>query len=117
MPLTRFSTPFKPVTGTTAPSFNTGTVDSTSLSFALQSTALGRVWQGPSNRAVRLASIAAADYSVAFSSSSGIVASSSEGLTVLGGTVEVFAIPPDVEFLAIASSTDVAVNVTPGYGA
>ncbi len=108
---------FKPVTGTTAPSFQVTALGAASTANAFESTALNRVWQGPSNRAVRLASQLAPDFYVNFGSS-GIVASSSDGILVLGGTVEEFYLEPDWEYISIiGATTDVTVNVTPGYGA
>lgn len=103
---------FYPV-NSTEPSFNS-TLGSSGL-YALESSDTGRIWQGPSGRAVRFASKAADDFFVAFGSSD-IVATSSGGILVLGGTVETFYSRSKFTHAMVFSTTDVAVNITPGYG-
>lgn len=107
----RASFPFHPVRGI-IPSFNS-TAASTSALFALEAT--GREWQGPSGRAIRVASLASDDYYINFGSST-IAASTATSLLVLGGTVESFMLDPSDTYVAIKSSTDVLVNITLGYG-
>lgn len=99
--------------GSTSTSFNS-TLGSSGL-YLLEDSAVGRIWSGPSNRAVRLASIGTDDFYVAFGSST-IVAASTNSVLMLGGTVEAFYLPPSASYIAIKSSTDVTVNITPGYG-
>jgi hypothetical protein len=69
----------------------------------------------PSGRAIRLSTKASDDYSVAFGTTTA-VATSSGGILVLGGTVETLRIEPGNTHIAIRSSTDVVVQVTPGHG-
>lgn len=110
----RFSYPFSPVP-TTAPSFVI-TADNNSTANALESTGLGRMWQGPHSRSVRLASQGSDDFYIAFGTSL-IAASSTDSLLVLGGTAEVFhQVSPQYTYIAVKSSTDVTVNVTIGVG-
>ena len=104
---------FYPV-NSTEPAFNSS-AGSTTVSFALESTATNRVWQGPSGRAIRLSSKAADDYSVAFGTSD-VVCVSSACILMLGGTVETFMARANWTHMAIAASTDVFVNCTIGYG-
>ena len=93
------------------------TVDTTSIATALESTAAPiRMWnKGPGSRSVRLASLTGDDYSVVFGPST-VVATSTGGMLVLGGTKQVFAVPAHFTHIALRSSTDVTVNVTLGYG-
>lgn len=111
MSLSRGQYTFYPV-NSTEPGFNS-TLGSSGL-YALESTSV-REWQGPSGRAVRFASKAADDYFVAFGSSD-IVATSSGGILVLGGTVETFYSRSKFTHAMVFSTTDVVVNITPGYG-
>lgn len=118
MPL-RYDFPFQPIRNSTAPSFEVTSSGFTGTTAqALESTAIGRTWEGPSGRAVRFAESSAVDYFVNFGSSL-IVAASSDSMKVLGGTVESFFIQPGQTHVAIRSistSTDALVNVTLGYG-
>lgn len=100
--------------GSTVTSFNS-TLGSASVAYAIESTL--RKWQGPGSRVVRTQGIGASvstPYYVAFGSSlvSAVVGS---GMLVSGGAI--FKVAPSVTYVAFASSTDVIVNVTPGYGA
>lgn len=105
---------FTPV-ASTAPSFS-ATFDNTSTNFALESTALGRVWQGPGGRSIRVANSGADDFHMNMGSST-IVAASSDSILMLSGSVEVFhPLTPSVTYIAFVSSTDVTANVTIGYG-
>lgn len=105
--------PFQAV-DSTEPSFN-ATAGAVSALFALESTATNRFWRNPSNRAVRIAAGAADDFSVVFGSSN-IVATSSGGILVLGGTVESHYVAPGQSHIALVSSTDITANVTLGVG-
>ena len=108
--------PFYSIPGTTAPSFSS-TLGSTSQGYALEASTLGRLWQGPTNRSVRLATIGSSGcYWVAFGTSTIQVGGATDGILILGGTVESFGLDPGQSWLAIASSTSVSVNITPGYG-
>ncbi len=112
----RYELPFKTIANTTAPSFN-AVFDNTSEIFPFQSTGL-REWDGPGSRSVRLAALSTAGADCYFAiGSSDIVANSTESLLLLAGTVEVFSLPrPSNTHICFVSSTDVTVNVTPGYG-
>jgi hypothetical protein len=116
----RFHYSFHPVAGTTAPSFLAGsTAVFASTANVLESTAIGRVWQGPASRTVRLAEKNNDDYYVNFGTST-VVAASSDSILVLGGTVEDFRVEPSATYIAIAAASTTAgaeVNVTLGYGA
>lgn len=111
--------PFRPVQGTTAPSFEAGASNVfLSTANALESTGLGRVWSGGASRSVRLSEAEGIDSHVNFGSST-ITANSSDSICFLGGTVEVFHVEPRQTHIAINSvstSTGVRVNVTIGYG-
>lgn len=115
----RHTYPFRPVQGTTAPSFEAGASNVfLSTANALESTGLGRVWQGGASHSVRVSETSGIDYHVNFGSST-ITANSSDSILVLGGTVEVFHLEPRQTYIAINSvstSTGARVNVTPGYG-
>jgi hypothetical protein len=111
---------FHRVVGTTAPSFTMGATDVfASTASVLESTALGRQWQGPSGRVVRLAEDKGIDFHVNFGTST-IIAASTDSMLVLGGTVEDFKVEPSDTYIAIKSvstSTGAVVNITLGYGA
>ena len=106
--------PFTPVYGTSEPSFDTSAFATTSHRYALESTV--RTWQGPSYRSVRLVESSGAEYRVNFGTAT-VVAASTSCMKVLGGVEVVFTVTPDVTHIAVVSSTNVTVNVTPGYGA
>lgn len=109
----RFQRPFYTVTST-EPAFNS-TLGSANTAYALESSDTNRIWQGPSNRTVRVASKASDDLFMVFGTTTA-VATSSGGMLILGGTVEAFYVSPSQTNVAVASSTDVEVNVTIGYG-
>lgn len=111
--MNRYQLPFHHITST-APGFDT-TADDTSVTFALEATAL-REWSGPGGRSIRLASVTAGDFYMAIGDSNA-EASSSAGVLVLGGTVEIFGpIKPSNTHIAMFSSTTVNVNVVIGFG-
>lgn len=112
MTIARGQYAFYPVTST-EPSFNS-TLGSSGL-YALESTGTNRFYQHASGRAIRIASKAADDFSFALGTSD-VVATSSGGVLVLGGTVETFFLRPVVSHIMFFSSTDVTANVTLGYG-
>jgi hypothetical protein len=117
MPL-RHTYPFRIVRGTTAPSFNS-TANLTPQLLALESTALARVWAGPSGRAIRVAESSGLDYRINFGSSLISAAGSSDSILVLGGTVETFHVEPGQTYISVHSvntSTHAEVNITLGYG-
>lgn len=87
----------------------------TSIRYALESTTLNRMWQQPSNRAVRLACSTADDFYVNFGSST-VVCASSDGVLVLGGSVETFYLAPSQSYIAFSGATGFSVNVSLGYG-
>lgn len=105
------------------------TVNASSSNISLEScSTVGRVWAHPPGRTVRIASIAGDDFHVAFGTSTLTIGASSSGngtggngssngMLVLGGTVEVFHLPrPNFSYMAARSSTDVTLNITLGYG-
>lgn len=110
---TLWGRPFQ-IVNSTDPGFNS--TSGSSAQYALQSTAINRYWQVPSNRAVRVSSIAGDDYYLVFGSSLTAVCGTTNGILLLGGTVESFYVRPDQTYVAIKSSTDVTVNFTLGYG-
>ena len=112
--MNRFQQPFQHIQST-APGFES-TFDDTSVVFALESTSLREWTKGPGGRSVRLASQQSDDFYIAFGDSNA-EASSSAGVLVLGGTVEIFhPIRPTNTHLAMFSSTTLNVNVVIGYG-
>lgn len=114
----RQSYAFRPIRGTTAPSFEIGATNVfASTASAFQSTGVSRIWAGPI-RTIRVAEDKGIDYHLNWGSSD-VVASSSDSLLILGGTVETFHIEPNLTHVAIKSlstSTGAKVNVTLGYG-
>ena len=112
--MNRFQQPFQHVQST-APAFES-TFDNTSAVFALEATGVREWTKGPGGRSVRLAGQAGDDFYIAFGDS-GAEASSSAGVLVLGGTVEIFhPIRPTNTHLAMYSSTTLNVNICCGYG-
>ena len=112
--------PFQQIRST-APGFQT-TSDSTSQAFALETTSI-REFQGPFNRSVRVSGGAvgndgatSADFDIAFGEDSAIKANSTDGMRILGGTVELFHVHPSITHVAVISSTTVNVNFALGYG-
>lgn len=103
----RFLYPFQPVSSTEI-GFN-----SSAAVRALESTA--RFWQYPTSRAVQVASIAGDDFYINFGSSL-VVASASAGMLCLGGAERVYGVDTGDTYIAIASSTDVTVNIALGHG-
>ena len=110
---TLYSTPFAPIRNSSAPAFNIGATSSGII--ALEATGT-REWAYPSGRTVRLASIAGDDFFVLFSSDTALAIGSTNGMLVLGGTVELFRVQPAQTHMAFKSSTDVTINVTLGTG-
>ena len=104
---------FSPI-NSTAPSFNSTSLDSTAALYALESTG-AREWEFASGRAVRVVGKQSDDYHIAFGTSD-VVATTTVHQAILGGTVESFFVIPSFTHISIVSSTDVVVNVTVGYG-
>lgn len=106
---------FTPI-NSTAPGIDV-TFDNTSTNFALEATGV-REWEGPTGRAIRLGTKTASEDFHFILGDSGIVAASSEGTLVLGGTVESFhpIVTSGITHIACVSSTDVTLNITLGYG-
>ena len=108
---------FRPTRNSTEPSFNAGSTtvfDSTTNAFESSGV---REWKSP-NRQVRFAEDLGADYYLKFGSSD-VVASSTDSMLMLGGTVETFSIEGGNTHFAINSvstSTGAKVNVTLGHG-
>lgn len=111
----RFQFPFHHI-ASTSPSFEVSLTGADSTANALQSTGL-REWSGPSSRAVRFATRTADDYLAVFGTSDINVGGSTDGMLILGGTVEVIQpTSPRFTHIALQSSTDVTINITLGYG-
>lgn len=110
--------PFRPIRGTTAPSFEIGATNVfLSTASAFESTGLNRVWSG-AQRSIRIAENAGIDAHVNWGSST-ITANSSDSILFLGGTVETFHIEPGHTYIAtnsVSTSTGAKLNVTLGYG-
>lgn len=105
--------PFYPIENSTAPSFNS-TAGSAATAYVLESTL--RVWQGPSNRAVRTTNIdSSAAYYIKLGSST-VVAASSDSFLCVGAVPSILFVAPSQTYISITSSTTVTVNVTVGYG-
>lgn len=113
MTATRWGRPFTPV-NSSGPGMLCE-VTATSVRYALESTTLNRTWQQPSNRAVRLACSTADDYYVNFGSST-VMCESTNGMLILGGSVETFFLAPAQTYIAFAGATGFNVSVTLGYG-
>lgn len=107
--------PFYPLDNSTAPCFNSSALGSTATLYALANSS-ERIFQGPSNRAIRVASQgSSAAYYVKLGSSL-VVAASSDSLLVLGGVPQVLYVEPSQTYVSFVSSTTVTVNVAVGYG-
>lgn len=106
--------PFRTIRGTSDISFNSSENSSAQL-LALQSSALGRVFPGPSSRTVRLSNASSLDYHVKFGSTL-VVAESTNSMFLLGGTVETFHVEPGQSHISIVATADAIVNITLGHG-
>ena len=86
-----------------------------SSAVALESS--GRIWSGPTGRAVRLAESSGVEYRVAFGSSTVVVDAATHPM-LLGGTVELFSVSAGNTYVAImTTSTAVSnVSISLGYG-
>lgn len=109
----RAQLPFNPIISTSA-SFNLA-VSNVSSANALESTALNRIWQGPSGRAIRIAETGGIDVYIAFGTTL-VVAASTDCMMLLGNTVEIFTTKPGNTCIAAFSSTTTTLNLTLGYG-
>lgn len=111
--------PFRIIRGTTAPSFEIGASNVfASTTTVFESTALNRVWSGPS-RSVRIAEYQGIDAWINFGTSTITVGGSSDSMLFLGGTVETFNIEPGQTYIAmqsVSTSTGAKLNITLGYG-
>ncbi len=113
----RNSLAFRPSRNSTAPSFNVGsTTVFASTTNTFESTGV-REWLSP-NRAARFSEAAGIDYYLRLGGS-GVTVSSTNGMLMLGGTVEVFSIEGgNTHFatLSVSTSTGAVINVTLGHG-
>jgi len=104
--------PFYPIENSTAPAFNSSSLN-TAFRYVLESTE--RVWQGPSNRAVRVVGAnSSAAYYLKLGSST-VVAASSDSFLSIGAYPTVMLASPSQTYISLVSSTNVIVNVTLGY--
>lgn len=104
----RYDFAFQPI-NSTAPAFNSSAANSIALE------ATGREWQHPTSRAIAISAAAADDFTVILGSSD-VVGSTVGGQLMLGGIERVLHVDPTMTHMGIASSTDVTVNITLGYG-
>ena len=107
--------PFQPLVNSSSPSFSSSAMGTTSYAYALESTALNRLWQGPASRSVRLNAFGSTAYFVNFGSST-VSAASTDSMLVVGPGPEIFSVDPKQTYIAIVSSTSAVVNVTLGVG-
>ena len=110
---TRQGRPFFPIHGSTSASFNS-TALTTAEAYMLEST--DRIWQGPSNRAIRTANFnSSAAYYIKLGTST-VVANEADSILAIGAwPVEIY-VNPSQTYISIVSSTTVTVNVSLGYG-
>lgn len=106
---------FQPLVNSSSPSFSSSAMGTTSFNYALESTSLNRVWQGPASRSVRLNAFGSTAYFVQFGSSL-VSAGSTDSMLVVGPGPEIFSVDPKQTYIAIMSSTSAVVNVTLGVG-
>ena len=105
--------PFEPLVNSSSPSFNSSALGTTSFNYALESTALNRVWQGPSSRSVRLISLGSSGFCFQLGSST-VSAGSTDSVLALGSVI--VGVQPKQTYIAVMSSTSTVVNVTLGVG-
>jgi uncharacterized membrane protein len=106
---------FQPLLNSTAPSFNSTILGTTSHAYALQAT--GREFQYADARSVRIFGATNDKFYVKFGQASTVTAASSDSVLVLGGQREVFAVTPNQTHIAfLTTSTAMTVNVTLGIG-
>lgn len=104
---------FQPISST-APGFELS-FDNTATNAALESTSI-REWRGGGGRMIHIASIRSDSFHVAFGNSD-VTVGASNGILILGRTVEKLLVPkPAYTHIACRSSTDVTVNFSLGYG-
>lgn len=105
---------FQPLLNSTAPSFNSSAMGSTTFNYKLDSSGV-RDWQGPGTRSVRLLSAVNTPYYINFGASA-VIAETTNSVLCLGGTPAIFTVSPAQTYIAMVSSTTVTVNVTLGVG-
>ena len=104
---------FQPLINSSSPSFNSSALGTTSHFYALESTALNRIWQGPMSRSVRVISLGSLSFYVQFGSTLAS-AGSTDSMLVIGEGV--FSVSPSDTNIAVTSSTSAVVNITLGTG-
>lgn len=105
---------FQPIFNSSHCSFNSSAIGTTSVNYALESTAT-RDWQFPSSRTVRLLADGSALYYANFGTSS-VAAASSNSVLCKGGEEYKFTADVKQTYVALVSSTSVTVNITLGIG-
>lgn len=109
----RFFYPFQPVNSSEI-AFNTSVAGGTSsVAYALESSA--RFWQYPTSRSIQIMESSGVEFYIKFGSST-VVANSSDSMKCLGGAERVYGVDTSFSYMAVASSTDVVLNVTLGTG-
>lgn len=108
-----YQRPFQFLEHSTGPGFNS--TNGSSGLYALQSTAVNRMWLQPNGRTLRVASGGSDDFYIATGSSL-VAIGTTDGALVLAGTVELFRVPPAHTHVMFKSSTDVTINFTLGLG-
>lgn len=107
--------PFHPIPNSSGPSFNSSAMGTTSANYALESTAINRIWQGPIDRTVRLFGEGTGGYYANFGSSV-VAAASTNSVLCIANQPVLFSVTPTQTYVALVSSTTVTVNVTLGVG-
>ena len=107
--------PFAPLVNSSSPGFNAVAVDNTAVNFALESTALNRIWQGPSSRSVRLTGLIGDRFYANFGASA-VTAASTNSALCIGSVPVIFSVDPKQTYVALVSSTTITINVTLGVG-
>ena len=105
--------PFEPLVNSSSPSFNSSALGTTTVNYALESTALNRVWQGPSSRSIRLNTLGSSSFYFQLGSST-VAAGSTDSVLVTGSVI--IGVQPKQTYIAVMSSTSTVVNVTLGVG-
>lgn len=104
---------FEPLVNSSSPSFSSSALGTSSVNYVLESTALNRVWQGPSSRSIRLNTLGSSGFY--FQLGSSLVSAGSTDSVLVTGSV-VIGVQPKQTYIAVMSSTSTVVNVTLGVG-
>ena len=106
---------FQPLINSSSPGFNAVAVDNTAVAFALESTALNRIWQGPASRSVRLTGLIGDRFYANFGASA-VTAASTNSVLCIGSVPVIFSVDPKQTYVALVSSTTITINIALGVG-